>query len=254
MKTITIWNCKGGVGKTTITFQLGLSLANLGYKVLYLDMDFQRDLTYLFEKQMNPNMPDISDIHTVSSFCSAIQEFKPNTKVGFIKYSMMNVWFIPGSEKEREYERIDELSEYLDAVDSHFDFCLIDTHPERSSIELNCLYASDFVLVPVLLDEALKNLNLVQTILQNVSAETGKEISFRAVVNGVEDNTEQRTAMQDLLFHHDYPVFDMALSRTVVMQSAKRLRKPLVFHRRKASITVDFEEFVNNLLKVLSAE
>ena len=40
MKIITVWNLKGGTGKTTTTFNLAANLAN-DNKVLLLDLDMQ---------------------------------------------------------------------------------------------------------------------------------------------------------------------------------------------------------------------
>lgn len=47
MKIISIFNNKGGVGKTTLTFHLGHALAELGHKVLMIDLDPQCNLTIL---------------------------------------------------------------------------------------------------------------------------------------------------------------------------------------------------------------
>ena len=45
METITICNRKGGTGKTVTALNLGASLKAEGYKVLYIDLDSQRNLT-----------------------------------------------------------------------------------------------------------------------------------------------------------------------------------------------------------------
>jgi cellulose biosynthesis protein BcsQ len=45
MKSIAIFNNKGGVGKSTLTYHLGYALAELGYKTLLVDLDPQSNLT-----------------------------------------------------------------------------------------------------------------------------------------------------------------------------------------------------------------
>lgn len=45
MKTISIFNNKGGVGKTTLLYHTGWALSELGYKVLMIDLDPQCNLT-----------------------------------------------------------------------------------------------------------------------------------------------------------------------------------------------------------------
>lgn len=47
MKTISIFNNKGGVGKTTLTFHLAQALAEMGHKTLLIDLDPQCNLTIL---------------------------------------------------------------------------------------------------------------------------------------------------------------------------------------------------------------
>ena len=45
MKSIAVFNNKGGVGKTTLTYHLAYALAELGYKTLLVDLDPQSNLT-----------------------------------------------------------------------------------------------------------------------------------------------------------------------------------------------------------------
>jgi cellulose biosynthesis protein BcsQ len=53
MKVISVFNNKGGVGKTTLTYHIGHALSELGYKVLMIDADPQCNLTiYSIEEEV----------------------------------------------------------------------------------------------------------------------------------------------------------------------------------------------------------
>ena len=45
MKILSVFNNKGGVGKTTLTYHVANALAEMGYKVLMIDADPQCNLT-----------------------------------------------------------------------------------------------------------------------------------------------------------------------------------------------------------------
>jgi chromosome partitioning protein len=62
MKVVAVINYKGGVGKTSLTTNLGAELAWRNYKVLMVDLDAQASLTFSFispddwERSYAPNM------------------------------------------------------------------------------------------------------------------------------------------------------------------------------------------------------
>lgn len=62
MKIVTIWNLKGGTGKTTTTFNLAANMSK-DNKILLLDLDMQANLTSFFDidtKKYKTNRPDIA--------------------------------------------------------------------------------------------------------------------------------------------------------------------------------------------------
>lgn len=61
MVAISIANAKGGVGKTSMTVNLGCELAYKGYKVAMLDLDCQCDLTKVY-RPADSKAPNIMDI------------------------------------------------------------------------------------------------------------------------------------------------------------------------------------------------
>src|SRR6516162_1956634 len=60
MKIVSVFNNKGGVWKTTLTFHLAHALGEIGYKVLLMDLDPQCNLTIF-----SLDMEDIHDIWSI---------------------------------------------------------------------------------------------------------------------------------------------------------------------------------------------
>jgi cellulose biosynthesis protein BcsQ len=56
MNIISIINNKGGVGKTTITQNLGVCMAKNGYKTAVIDFDAQANLSYSIKHTLNKDL------------------------------------------------------------------------------------------------------------------------------------------------------------------------------------------------------
>lgn len=71
---ISIFNHKGGVGKTTLTMNLGAALAELGRRVLLVDSDPQCNLTaYLVAEEVVDDLLDNADTDTGQTIWSALR-------------------------------------------------------------------------------------------------------------------------------------------------------------------------------------
>ena len=72
MKTLTLFNHKGGVGKTTITINLSDALVDLGFRVLMIDADPQCNLTSFFleEDYLDRLLGESDDIDTSDEMSS----------------------------------------------------------------------------------------------------------------------------------------------------------------------------------------
>ena len=141
MQTIAIVNRRGGVGKTATAHALGAGLRKKGYKVLFIDLDSQTNLTY--DAGAKAGALSAMDLLTGNA---AIDQIIINTPQGDI---------VPASpalagadlvinETGKEYR----LKEALAPVNDIYDFAIIDTPPALGTITTNALTAASAAIIP----------------------------------------------------------------------------------------------------------
>lgn len=146
-KTIAICNQKGGTGKTTTSVNLSAALADLGKKVLLIDMDPQGNATS--GVGVNKNEIDHSAYEVLLN--------KINAKQAIIKTAIPGLDVIPcnihltGAEIELVgvLSRENRLKKALSEVKSEYDYLITDSPPSLGLLTLNSLVAADSILIPI---------------------------------------------------------------------------------------------------------
>jgi len=167
-RRLAIANQKGGVGKTTTAVNLGAGLAELGYRVLVVDLDPQGNATTGLG--INARNLDAS-IYEVLLHDTPLEDVIEPT-------SLRNLFVVPatidlaGAEIELVpvFSRELRLRRALDSVTEDYDFVLVDCPPSLGLLTVNGLAAATEVAVPIQceyyalegLGQLLRNVNLVQ--------------------------------------------------------------------------------------------
>ena len=168
-RVMAIANQKGGVGKTTTAVNLSAALAELGYRVLVIDLDPQGNATTglgINSRNLEATVYDVI-LHDVPME----DAIEPT--------SLRNLFVVPatihlaGAEIELVpvFSRELRLRKAIEQVTDDFDFILIDCPPSLGLLTVNGLAAATEVVVPIQceyyalegLGQLLRNVNLVQT-------------------------------------------------------------------------------------------
>lgn len=236
MKVITVWNLKGGVGKTTTAVNLAYSLGVAGNKVLVMDLDPQTNTTPFFTKA-NENGRTIRNVFADSN--------KIKTSICKSKYENINI--IKGSTllKESDVPTVGTLATALEVVSDDYDYVVIDCRPTNEILTNGALEVANMVLTPIQLDGFCRdNLREVSNTLDNLN---NKDIEWKVFVNRIRNTQSQRKIYTDLMSCQNYPIVETCISDRASVPNALFHKKPLLKHAKNNIATLDYLDLVQEL-------
>ncbi len=225
--TIAICNQKGGVGKTTLTINLGAALADLGQRVLLVDLDPQGHLTEgvgLQEAYLD------SPITLYDALISCDKEpvqltslIQPQTKtpepIAVIPSSFQLMLAEQSLYLARNREH--KLKNLLAQLDNQYDYVLIDCPPVLGNLTDNALNAARRVLIPIQAEAtSVRALDLLFDQIESVERGLNIHVQVLGVVpNLVQDSVMARKILQDL--RTSVPIMaPVELRKRVILQAA----------------------------------
>lgn len=153
----TMYNNKGGVGKTTTVINTAALLSLFSYKVLVVDFDpDQQDLT----KSLGVPVPERGIYQCLTEkkcdYSQVIKKCSYNLKKANNESFRAGFDIIPvdqaliGSREEAIFSQADpkKLKRILEGLKSHYDYILIDSSPNWRFYSQSAIYAADVVLLP----------------------------------------------------------------------------------------------------------
>lgn len=198
MKIVSFVANKGGVGKTTLSYQFGNYLAKeKDKKVLFIDFDNQRSLSGMY---------DVDDEdYNVGDILSGEKKFEGAIEVD------NNINLIPSSillgnkilheisyKPNKELLLLGWIYDYLEQLNSKYDYVIIDCNPAWNLITMNAIVASDLVISPMepsgfgyeSHDKVLNGiLELKKAVVNPMTKESYVEADVKFIANRIKHNT-----------------------------------------------------------------
>ena len=220
-KIIAIANQKGGVGKTTTSVNLSASLGVLEKKVLLIDSDPQANATSALGIEVNTGQQTIYEVLEQST----------DVNSAIIKTDSPNLDIIPstinlvGAEIElvNHPDREKMLLKQVNVLKNIYDFIIIDCPPSLGLITMNCLCASDSVLIPIQCEYfALEGLGQLMNTIRKIQNYHNTELNIEGLLLTMYDSRLRlsNNVIEEVKMHFEEMVFNTIIQRNVRLSEA----------------------------------
>jgi chromosome partitioning protein len=248
-EVIAVASQKGGVGKTTTVVNLGASLAELGKRVLLVDVDPQGSVATSFGMSRYDVRAGILEVFTRDL---PIREAIHRTEIEGLDIVPSNVW----SDEEEKRNLMgaaaeSKLRQALQPVRDEYDFILIDCPPNLGNLTFNALIAADSVLVPVQCEYyALKALGRFIKVIRSVKAQHNPSLRYRGFLLTMVDlrSNLARRVMEKVRYTLQDLVLDTIIPRNVRLAEVPYYGKPAVLFDRSAKGVAAYARLAKELL------
>jgi chromosome partitioning protein len=247
-RVISIANQKGGVGKTTTAVNLGAALAELGYRVLVVDLDPQGNATTglgISHRNVEGSIYDVIMNDTPVDDCVEPTSVKnlfvcPAT----IDLAGAEIELVPAFSRELKLKRA------LHGARDDYDFTLIDCPPSLGLLTVNGLAASDDVIVPIQCEYyALEGLGQLLRNVALVKSNLNPDLDVRGIVLTMYD-ARTRLAVQverEVREHFGDKVYRTVVPRTVRISEAPSFGEPIIVFDATSRGAVAYRELAKEV-------
>ena len=237
MKTISIFNQKGGVGKTTSVVNLAVALSKLNKKVLVIDFDPQANTTTGLGFDKN---------ELEKSIYKMFYDEGDNYKDYILKseegpYLIASENSLSGLEVELvsldQEERLKMLSQIIEEIKKDFDIILIDCPPSLGLLSLNALVASDSIIIPIQTEYyALEGVSELLKTYQTIKESIKEDLEIEGVLLCMFDKDTDLSyeVVEEVKSFFKEKVFSTMIPRNIKLAEAPSFGKSVISYDEKS--------------------
>ncbi|MEP1032344.1 ParA family protein [Ekhidna sp.] len=246
MAIFSVVNQKGGTGKTTTSLNLGSALTMLGKNVLLIDMDSQGNLGYSLGLEEGPTISDV---------------FEGSAEIKDIIQQRENMDIVPSDMRLVDIElslmdlddRHNMLNSKIKHLSKKYDYILIDCPPSLSILAVNSLYASDKVIVPMLMEVlSLQGLDQIIQTIEKINASYNKKLKILGILPVMVDKRRKlsQEVKDHILENYDVKIFDSMIRNNVKASEAPSFGQSVVEYSPSSNSAKDYMDFANEIVKL----
>jgi len=224
MKPVIFSNQKGGVGKTTLTREMGIYLSSLGNKMLLVDCDPQGNLTKSLIEQADGGLYEA--LTGGGLRLTAVDE-NLSLLAGDFRLSLLEKSLIGEIDA---YSRLREL--FADPQLASFHYIFLDTPPSLGVLTVNALAAASHLVVPM--NPSLYSMQGTNDLMSKVRANLNPSLSLLGVIVNAFDSvpTITRQIRSEIESSFGDKVFSTVLSKSIKLEEAIASRSGVIHHKR----------------------
>ena len=231
-RIIALFNQSGGVGKTTLTMNIGYHLGELGRKVLLIDDDPQSSLTIFMGLEPSELKRTLYNAVVKEEELEIVKDiFGMDLAPSNISLSTAEMELVGAIMGELR------LKQALEDIQEDYDFILIDCPPSLGILSIMSLVAATHVLVPIQTEfKALKGTELLLTTIVKTLKIANKKLKIAGFIPTMHDaRTVQAENSLKAIYEQLSTVGSIlpTIPRTTDFANASQTQKPLALYNPK---------------------
>ena len=246
MQIVSIVNRKGGVGKTATAQALGAGLARRGFRVLFVDLDSQANLSYALGA--DPNKLGIMDVLTgEATAAEAIQKTSQGEIIAGTEALAAADTVIDGTGKEYR------LKEALEGL--KYDYIVIDTPAQLGTITINALTAASYAIIPVQAEiYSLQGIGRINDAVSAVKKYCNKDLYIKGILltryNGrAVLSRDMLSNLEAAAAQLNTKVYKTPIRECISVKEAQAIRQDVLSYAPKSNAAEDYTAFINEFLE-----
>ena len=251
-KIHSFYNFKGGVGKTSLSFQVSCHLSILGFNVLLIDSDPQANLTSCFPLKQNLSFPTLYDI-LIKGVPLSNSKVNIYSGLDLIQSNISLTRLEPELLYQTRKEEI--LKDVLDKLYDKYDFIIIDANPNINQINRNIINCSQVInIVCETQPFSIMGLSLLYDDMVGFFQKMKRDLP---IINIIPNKYEDRVSTSSEAMHSlrenfsSYMMKDFAIRKSEDFNTSAKSALPLSFFcKQNSNAWEDIVEVIHYLIKI----